>query len=392
MKYLKQENIYSLIWCLYYMQGILFAEGSIISQGLLAVFLLMSLYYFVKVSQIRSVNKVIRAFQYLAIMFGVYGLIRFTVDTHGWVYINEPTTYFKEYELSILPIFAFYYYAKSGRINSKWFFKISLFFIITAIATFYKNEAKAILSLGSDEITNNAGYFVVSLLPIVVFLKKKPLYQYAALFLIFFYVVQGMKRGAIIVVVIGCGYFVWESYKNAKGNKKFLYILLGLVVVIAGVMYFQYQLENSDYMKLRLERTMEGDMSERENMYPDYLDFYFNNATTAEYLLGYGADGTLRNMGEFAHEDWIETLMNQGFLGIILLLNYWLTIFYVTIKSYQKKYTNITLILALFIIIYFTKSLVSMSINGMTIFSTSALAYALAAMDNPFIRKDLTDK
>lgn len=57
-----------------------------------------------------------------------------------------------------------------------------------------------------------------------------------------------------------------------------------------------------------------------------------------------------------------------------------------------KKYTNITSILALFVIIYFTKSLVSMSINGMTIFSTSALAYALAAMDNPFIRKDLTDK
>lgn len=392
MKYLKQENIYSLIWCLYYMQGILFAEGSIISQGLLAVFLLMSLYYFVKVLQIRSVNKVIRAFQYLAIMFGVYGLIRLTVDTHGWVYINEPTTYFKEYELSLLPIFAFYYYAKTGRINSKWFFKASLLFIVTAIIAFYYNEARAMLSFGRDEITNNAGYFVVSLLPIVVFLKKKPLYQYAALFLIFFYVVQGMKRGAIIVVVIGCGYFVWESYKNAKGNKKFLYILLGLVVVIAGVMYFQYQLENSDYMKLRLERTMEGDMSERENMYPDYLDFYFNNATIAEYLLGYGADGTLKNMGDFAHEDWIETLMNQGFLGIILLLNYWLTILYVTIKSYQKKYTNITSILVLFVIIYFTKSLVSMSINGMTIFSTSALAYALAAMDNPFIRKDLTDK
>lgn len=392
MKYLKQENIYSLIWCLYYMQGILFAEGSIISQGLLAVFLLMSLYYFVKVLQIRSVNKVIRAFQYLAIMFGVYGLIRLTVDTHGWVYINEPTTYFKEYELSLLPIFAFYYYAKTGRINSKWFFKASLLFIVTAIIAFYYNESRAMLSFGRDEITNNAGYFVVSLLPIVVFLKKKPLYQYAALFLIFFYVVQGMKRGAIIVVVIGCGYFVWESYKNAKGNKKFLYILLGLVVVIAGVMYFQYQLENSDYMKLRLERTMEGDMSERENMYPDYLDFYFNNATIAEYLLGYGADGTLKNMGDFAHEDWIETLMNQGFLGIVLLLNYWLAILYVTIKSYMRRYSNITLILSLFIIIYFTKSLVSMSINDMTIFSTSALAYALAAMDNPFICKDLTDK
>ena len=35
--------------------------------------------------------------------------------------------------------------------------------------------------------------------------------------------------------------------------------------------------------------------------------------------------------------------------------------------------------------------MVSMSINGMTLFSTSALAYALAAIDNQSIRKDLTD-
>ena len=38
------------------------------------------------------------------------------------------------------------------------------------------------------------------------------------------------------------------------------------------------------------------------------------------------------------------------------------------------------------------KSMVSMSINGMTIFSTSALAYALAAMDNVCIRRDLNEK
>lgn len=83
--------------------------------------------------------------------------------------------------------------------------------------------------------------------------------------------------------------------------------------------------------------------------------------------------------------------MNQGLLGIILLLNYWVTIIFVTIKCYIRRYSNITLILALFIIIYFIKSMVSMSINGMTLFSTSALAYALAAIDNQSIRKDLTD-
>ena len=190
---------------------------------------------------------------------------------------------------------------------------------------------------------------------------------------------------------MGCGYFVWKSYSSAKGTRKILYILLGVGAIIAGVMYFEYQLATSDYMQLRLEQTKSGDMSERENMYPEYLDYYFSHASIVEYLFGYGADGTLKNMGDFAHQDWIETLMNQGFLGIILLLYYWLAIIFVTIRCYIRRYSNITLILALFIIVYFIKSMVSMSINGMTLFSTSALAYALAAIDNQFIRKDLTD-
>lgn len=262
---------------------------------------------------------------------------------------------------------------------------------MTAIASFYYQQAQAMLKGDRDEVTNNAGYFVVSLLPLVVFLKKKALYQYLFLFLIFFFVVSGMKRGAIIVAVIGCTYFVWESFKNAKGKRKLLYILLGVIVVVGGIMFFQHQLATSDYMQLRLQKTMDGDMSNREDMYPRFIDFFFNNASPHEYLLGYGADGTLKNMGEYAHHDWIETMMNQGLLGIFLLLNYWCTIIVSAYRSFSMRCANITIIIIIFLITYLFKSMISMSINGMTIFSTSALAYALAAMENPIIRKDLND-
>lgn len=390
-KIFRQENVYSIIWCLYYMQGFLYPEGSMISQGLLASFLLMSIYYFIKVLQFKHVHKVIKAMQYLAFMFGIYGLLRLSANTLGWQYVNEATTYFKEYELSILPVFAYYYFAKVGKINSSWFYNMSFVFLMTAIASFYYQQAQAMFTAECDEVTNNAGYFVVSLLPIVVFLKKKAIYQYFFLFLIFFLVVSGMKRGAIIVAVIGCAYFVWESFKNAKGKRKLLYILLGVIVVVGGIMYFQHQLATSDYMQLRLQKTMDGDMSKREDMYPEYIGFFFNNASPHEYLLGYGADGTLKNMGEYAHHDWIETLMNQGMLGIILLLNYWCTIIVSAYRSFSMRCANITIIIIIFLITYLFKSMISMSINGMTIFSTSAFAYALAAMENPIIRKDLND-
>lgn len=390
-KIFRQENLYSIIWCLYYMQGILYPEGSMISQGLLASFLLMSIYYFIKVIQFKHVHRVIKAMQYLAFMFGVYGLLRLSANTLGWQYVNDATTYFKEYEISILPVFAYYYFAKVGKINSVWFYNISFIFLTTAIASFYYQQAQAMFKVGRDEVTNNAGYFVVSLLPIVVFLKKKAIYQYFFLFLIFFLVVSGMKRGAIIVAVIGCVYFVWESFKNAKGKRKLLYIILGVIVVGGGILYFQHQLATSDYMQLRLQKTMDGDMSNREDKYPEYIGFFFNNASLHEYLLGYGADGTLKNMGGFAHHDWIETLMNQGMLGIILLLNYWCAIIVSAYRSFSMRCSNITIIIIIFLMTYLFKSMISMSINGMTIFSTSALAYALAAMENPIIRKDLNN-
>ena len=94
-KIFRQENVYSLIWCLYYMQGFLYPEGSMISQGLLASFLLMSIYYFIKVLQFKHVHKVIKAMQYLAFMFGIYGLLRLSANTLGWQYVNDATTYFK---------------------------------------------------------------------------------------------------------------------------------------------------------------------------------------------------------------------------------------------------------------------------------------------------------
>lgn len=388
---LKQQNIYTLTWCLYYLQGVLYANGSIISQSLLVIFLLYSFYYFIKVINLPNLSNVIKTLKYLAILFGIYGLIRLGANTADWKNANDSITFFKEYELSILPIFAFYYFSKKKLINSDWFYKFSFVFFVTAIAQFFYQEDLALQRSLKDEVTNNSSYFMVSLLPMVVFLKRKPIIQYTALLVIIYFVIQGMKRGAILATVFASVYFLWESYKKANGIKKIYFIILGMIVVGIGIKYFQYQLDNSDYMQLRLEMTKEGNMSNRENMYPLYIDFYFKNASIIELLFGYGADATLKYMGNYAHQDWIETLMNHGFLGTIMLLTFWAGIINKAIKSRLLKIPNLTLILYLFIIIYLIKSMISMSINGMTLFTTSALGYVLAAFEDPSIRNDLIE-
>ena len=390
-KIFRQENVYTLIWCLYYMQGTLYAEGSVISQGLLAVFLLMSFYYFIKVFKYTYVPKPVVAFRYLAIMFGIYGLLRLGVSTYGWKYVNESTTYFKEYEISILPFFAFYYFSREHMINTKWFYKFSFIFFGTAIASYFYQEAQALMQSFRDEVTNNSGYFVVSLMPLLVFLRKNPLLQYIALFIVFILVLHGMKRGAILAVILGGAYFIWASIKKTRGTKKVLFVILSIAAVVGAIVFLQDLLANSDYMQLRLEQTRNGDMSERENMYPAYYHYFFDNAGSIEYLFGYGADGTLKNMGDFAHQDWLETMMNQGFLGLSLMLFFWVSMLMTLWRSSLRNCQSITVIIALFVIIYLMKSMVSMSINGMTLFTISSLAYAIVGLDDPIVRKELTN-
>lgn len=390
-KILQSQNIYSILWCLYYLQGTLYGEGSYISQGILAVFLLISMYYFFKVYKIPNLPKPIKALNHLVILFGVYGLIRLVVSTSGWKYVNDSTTYFKEYELSILPVYAFYYFSRKQIIGSRWFAKMSILFFITAVLSYYYQEAQALQVSWRSETTNNAGYLIVSLLPIVIFLKRRLTIQYSALLVILYYTTNAMKRGAIVVAAIGLLYFVWETFKKSKGTQKVYITVLGIGIIIAGIVYFQYKVANSEYMQLRLVMTQQGDMSERENMYPIYWGYFIDTFPTLESFIGNGADGTLKLFGDFAHQDWLEITIDEGLLGFFLYLYFWITLILTTLKSRKYNTPNMTAIFALFVIIYFFKSMVSMSINGMTIFSTSALAYALAAMENPKIREDLNN-
>lgn len=373
------------------MQGTLYPEGSIISQGLMVVFLLLSFYYFSLLLVERNLPWVLRSLQYLAILYGIYGILRIGVDTTGWKQVNDATTYFKAYENSILPFFAYYYFSITYRINSRWFYNMFFLFVGVAVAQFFYQWMHARLLFGREEVTNNAGYFVLSLLPLIVFLKRNALLQYSALFFIFILVIQGMKRGAIISMVVAGIYFLWVSISRSKGDKKILYIFIASICLIAGIFLFRYMLLNSDYMQMRLERTQSGDMSNREDMYPVYLNYFFENADNINLIFGYGADGTLKNMGEFAHQDWIETLMNNGVLGFLLLLNFWISTLVTLIKSRTYDCASLSSIITMFVIIYLLKSMVSMSINSMMIFSTSAFAFAVAAMNDEYILEDLSD-
>ena len=95
-------------------------------------------------------------------------------------------------------------------------------------------------------------------------------------------------------------------------------------------------------------------------------------------MLGSGANATINIAGNYAHNDWLEIAVNNGLIGIVIYVVYWISLFKTcrNAKLYPKYY----LILTTFIIIVFMETLFSMSYNSQPIYITSVLAWVLASL------------
>lgn len=389
-KIVNQVNIYTLIWCLYNLQGLLYAEGGSLSKGLGAIFLVVSSYYFIKVVSVRNLPRPLSYFSILVVLFGVYGVIRVNASPDGWVGgMSAPTTFLKVYEMSILPIFAFYYFAKKHLIGVRWFTWITIVYTIVALLQYYYHQVVLLEKFNLEEVTNNSGYFVLSLFPLVVFHKKRPLIQYGWAFLIFSLVVLSYKRGAMLIGAIALVYWTVSLSSHSKRRNRWVFVIGGIVVIVLAVQFFLRQMDTSMYLQQRIEQTSEGDMSRREIMYPLYYNYFFSNANGVQLIFGYGADGLRKYLGSYAHQDWLQVLFDLGVVGFTFLLLCWISLIKFVVSTRRLQIASLTNMVALFVIIYFMKSLFSMSINSMPLFATSVLGYALAVYKDEFLQEEL---
>ena len=68
-------NIYTLLWISYYMQGTLYTSGGPVGIGILTVFLLISMYYFIIVNRFTDIPKYLRGLNLIFILIAIYGVI-----------------------------------------------------------------------------------------------------------------------------------------------------------------------------------------------------------------------------------------------------------------------------------------------------------------------------
>lgn len=388
MTKLNRCDWFIIAWVLYYLQGVLYPTGGAISTGLLGINLLVSIYCAIKIWQMPHHPPYIKGLNLLVLMFSIYGFYLILMNPSTVYYSMSGMSmasynYIKCIYLSLLPIYAFYYFSLKGYLTVERLRWWAVVFCISSVVSYYNymNQAmERLLESGSssEEITNNAGYLFLSLIPIWVFFRKKPLLQYAGLAFCMAFILMGMKRGAILIGGVVVLYLIWQIIKNARGKQRVIVILITAVLAVAGVYFVIDMMTSSDYFLQRLEATKEGNSSGRDSLYSFFWTYFTEKADAIHYLFGRGANGTLEIYYNYAHNDWLEIAVNQGLLGIIVYAVYWKQFY-----STWRQSTNIEAktILALVGIIYFAQTLFSMSYGDMTYVSTSVLGYALATYD-----------
>lgn len=371
-------------WCLYYLQGTLYSRGSVIARLLILLLILVSLIHAYRIFQTPQKPIYFKGLNALIIMYTVYGLFLFLTDglvVKGIIKTVPTFYYLKENYIALLPIYSCYYYTKKGYLTEELFSLFAIIFVFVGIAFYYNIQRLTIETLMEsgidvDEVTNNSGYVILAVLPSLLILRKKPILQYIAIGVCVLFVILSFKRGAMLCSAIFLLLFARDRLKNRRGLRKAL-ILMTIAIGFVFISQFVLRLfASSDYFAYRVEQTLEGESSGRDGIYSNILNHYFNEAGIVQKLIGYGANGTIKVFTNYAHNDWLEILTNQGFLGIVVFISYCVC-FYKTIRKRNITLDSRLALLTIFVM-FLLQSFFSAGITNTVIFTSSMMGFALA--------------
>lgn len=388
MKIIKQINrcdIFVGIWALYNLQNILYSQG-IINQILQLIMILWLLKESYPVFTQDHQPRLITATKWLLAMYIVYGvaLMMFPpVRMQSGAY-----TYLQSALSSLLPIFMFYLYCINGILTEKrmQLYLIVFIPIVFLVSQYNIQQQLAAAMSNRTEFTDNTGYMYLALLPLVGMYYKKPLLQYLLFAVLFILILNAMKRGAIIIAVLCLLMLIYTNYKKTNSVKnRVLIILLSVLALAASFYYFEYMLANSDYFLQRFESTLDGNTSNRDVLFAGAWNGFWNETNIFKILFGHGACSTYSDIGNYAHQDWLESLYCNGIVGVFILLTFFISFLKIVIERVKHSDSALSATFVMLIAICFSKTLFSMSIMNLEISQTMLMGYMIALTSNPDI-------
>jgi len=304
----------------YFSQGWLYDNGSLLSRTLLLLWLLISLCYAIYFILKQEGNGL-----------GITLFIFWSINAIYWVLSSKVVDWYntidmlKAISLSMLTYFPFYYFFKNGVLSEKvlkWF--VVLFLLISIFVYYISLSSIGTIKVFNENI-NNVGYSFVFLFPLCgIFFNKK--WQFYILYAISLYlIILSSKRGAILTFAIQSVLAFYFLIKSINLKHKLINTIM-LLVGMAVIAYFAYMTYiSNEFLQVRILKTIEGDSSGRDILYKNIFNKIIEGDSTLAF--GYGFVGSVRLIGELAHNDWLEVLSGQGIFGIVIYLSIYYQLF-----------------------------------------------------------------
>lgn len=298
------------------------------------------------------------------IAFWVLNLIYF-FTSYFW-FVSPSTTLIGNISVSLLSIPLFMTLGRKGVMTSRFYLIAAIALVLSSFVYYKTMEAQYLANLigGNEVSTNNGSVVFLCILPIIFVLKNRYM-SYGVLLVCVYFILDSAKRGNILSTIPVLLLFFIYTFRNrqVRGYEKIIFIFFFIFAVSLGLKQF----EHNEYLQMRMEQTMEGNSSGRDRIYENAWKVYSESQSMKNIILGYGFQATYYNeqIGNYAHNDWLELLVDNGIVGALLYLSILIQLFKMIRREedIQKRYLLISVVT-----IWFMKSTFSMSFTGETTF------------------------
>ncbi len=294
---------------LYNSQGVLIPL--FLGQVFLMLIILISFFYIFKLALTRT------RFPKIMVPWSLF----ICMNIVGFILYNDLSEFeiLKGVLLNFLPFFAFYYFAEKKILTSNLLVLVFLIFLPVFIIKFNQTLLELILQKNRLEVVNNTVYLFIGLLPFP-FLFKKKAFALIALLILWYFMVQSAKRGAIVCGGIAIMLFVIQNLYNSKGKigvKQYvLSISLFLIITYFGYNFYQ----KNQFLIGRMENMISGNSSGRDSLINSILGAWYNSENLFHYLFGLGYNSSRIASGMGSHNDWVDILASFGIVGLLVYL------------------------------------------------------------------------
>lgn len=258
-------------------------------------------------------------FEKAVLVFAFFNLAHFFVS---FIWINPKFSIIGNILYALLPLSMFTWLSQKGVMSTKFISILSLLLLIASIPHFFNNRVVFLERIGAvDEdasVTNNASGLFLFLIP-MLFLVKNNIQKWAMLSVCVVFIILGAKRGNIIASIIPLILFISFELKGASNSGVKTFFVIVLLSVLSYLLY--KWMITYDFLLYRWDMTKEGNSSGRDVLFAECWHLWKDSSNPITYLFGFGFDGTLQHINKYAHNDWLEILVDYGLIGIILYLS-----------------------------------------------------------------------